>query len=322
MTAQRDLKKIVRDRMAKTGESYTAARAQVLLAGSPEPAARPTTLEAVVLKVNHVSARVRLLGEDGEVTFRSSGVYRLAPGHLATLRLARRWTHRGYAYASGSVEDAKVDVGRLGLAPLPLTDMGEYDMAEVHEPFRRPDPYAPMWRQLTRKARPAFEMHPIAWDAVSVRSTDVDEAPVCDAAELAERGDASGARKLLMDVLGEDLRCIDAHAHLGNLVFDRSPDEAIIHYEIGVRIGELSLGPDFDAFLPWGSIYNRPFLRCLKGYALCVWRLGRLLEAGELFERILKLNPPDNQGVRFCYQDTRAGRSFEEACSMESSALH
>jgi hypothetical protein len=125
-----------------------------------------------------------------------------------------------------------------------------------------------------------------------------------------------------MEVLAEDLRCIDAHAHLGNIVFDRSPTEAIVHYEIGVRIGELSLGPDFDAYLPWGRIYNRPFLRCLKGYALCVWRLGRLLEAEQLFERILTLNPPDNQGVRFCYQDVRAGRTWEESCATQSPVLH
>jgi hypothetical protein len=30
--------------------------------------------------------------------------------------------------------------------------------------------------------------------------------------------------------------CIDAHAHLGSLEFDRSPQRAIVHYEIGLRI--------------------------------------------------------------------------------------
>ena len=52
---------------------------------------------------------------------------------------------------------------------------------------------------------------------------------------------------LILMVLCEiDLRCLDAHAHLGNFVFDRSPKEAIRHYEVGLRIGELSLGERFE----------------------------------------------------------------------------
>lgn len=33
------------------------------------------------------------------------------------------------------------------------------------------------------------------------------------------------------------------------------------HYEVGIRIGELSLPAGFDGLLDWGRIYNRPFLR-------------------------------------------------------------
>ena len=132
-----------------------------------------------------------------------------------------------------------------------------------------------------------------------------------------EAGDLDAARELLMETLGADLRCIDAHAHLGNLVFDRSPERAMLHYEIGIRIGELSLPAGFDGLLVWGRIYNRPFLRCLHGYGLCLWRLGRLTEAEQVFERILALNPNDNQGVRFCWNDVRQGRAWEEMRARE-----
>jgi hypothetical protein len=142
---------------------------------------------------------------------------------------------------------------------------------------------------------------------------DAEENLTCDAAELAEEGDVEGARALLMDVLHQDLRCIDAHAHMGNLEFKRSPERAMVHYEMGMRIGEPSLPPDFDGVLIWGRIYNRPFLRCLYGYGLCLWKMGRLTEARQVFERILSLSPPDNQGVRFCWEDVRHGRSWEEA---------
>ncbi len=51
--------------------------------------------------------------------------------------------------------------------------------------------------------------------------------------------------------------------------------------------------------LPWGWIDNRPFLRCMHGFGLSLWRLGRFEEAGSIFDRMLWLNPSDNQGVRF-----------------------
>lgn len=321
MTAHRDLKNIIRERQQKTGESYTAARAQVMheraallglvVEGTPKPVTTtpPRRVEGVVLKVNQRSARMRILGELGEVTFRSGDVWDVVPGHLVTLVLERRWTFRGDAYASGKVENARIDVAKLGLKPLPLTGGELEDVGSSYEPYRRPDPYAPLWRKLTENPRPWFEFDPIAWGALP--GLDVHESPTCDAAELAEAGDLEGARELVMEVLGSDLRCLDAHAQLGILEFERSPKRAIVHYEIGTRIGELSLPAGFAGLLVWGRLYNRPFLRCLHGYGLCLWRLGRVAEAQQVFERILSLNPNDNQGVRFCWEDVRKGRSWE-----------
>ena len=96
-----------------------------------------------------------------------------------------------------------------------------------------------------------------------------------------------------------DLRCLDVHAHLGNFIFDSLPEKAILHYNVGMKIGELSLPKDFNGVLLWAHIDNRPFFRCLHGYGLCLWRLGRFKEAEKVFERMLWLNPPDNQGARF-----------------------
>ena len=114
-----------------------------------------------------------------------------------------------------------------------------------------------------------------------------------------------------MELCHSDLRCLDAHNHLGNLVFDRRPGEAIHHYEAGVRIGELSLGAGFDGVLPWGWIDNRPFLRCLHGFGLCLWRLGRFEEAAAIFNRMLWLNPSDNQGVRLIIDEVRKKARWE-----------
>ena len=102
-----------------------------------------------------------------------------------------------------------------------------------------------------------------------------DTDPITEANERHEAGDRLGAEKTLMELCQSDLRCLDAHAHLGNPVFDRGPEDAIRHYEVGLRIGELSLGDDFDGVLAWWNIDNRPFLRCMQDFGLCLWRLGR-----------------------------------------------
>ena len=69
---------------------------------------------------------------------------------------------------------------------------------------------------------------------------------------------------------------------------------------------------NFEGLLPWGHVNNRPFLRCLNGYGLCLWRLGRFKEADEVFTRMLWLNPTDNQGVRGLIDDVRKGEAWYE----------
>jgi len=324
MTAHRDLKRIIRARQQKTSESYTTARAHVLrdraalLGPSAHASAEPVRADAAVLKVNRQSARVRILGENGEVTFRSRDAWNVVPGQLATLVIEKRWTWRDDAYASGRIERPRIAVDELGLAPLPL-EGGELENLQFGvEPYRAPDPYARLWRKLTAKPRACFEMDAIAWG--DLPGIDPEENPTCEAAERAAAGDREGAWELLMEALCRDLRCIDAHAHLGNLEFDHRPQRAILHYEVGMRIAELSLPPMFDGVLRWGQIYNRPFLRCLHGYGLCLWRLGRLPEAELVFERILALNPNDEQGVRFCWHDVCRGRSWDEMQAGEEAA--
>jgi hypothetical protein len=141
---------------------------------------------------------------------------------------------------------------------------------------------------------------------------DPDSDPIGESNDLKDAGDGRAAHAILMKLCEADLRCLDAHAHLGNFVFDHRPKEAIRHYEAGVRIGELSLGPAFDGLLPWGHVDNRPFLRCMHGFGLCLWRLGRFEEAGGVFDRILWLNPSDNQGVRFLVDEVRSRKRWED----------
>ena len=97
---------------------------------------------------------------------------------------------------------------------------------------------------------------------------DFDSAPIVEAAELKDAGERGEAEELLMGLLAQDLRCLDAHAHLGNFEFKHRPRQALRHYAVGVAIGELTLGAKFDGVLSWGLIDNRPFLRSLNGLGI------------------------------------------------------
>ncbi|MBU0994158.1 MAG: tetratricopeptide repeat protein [Proteobacteria bacterium] len=141
---------------------------------------------------------------------------------------------------------------------------------------------------------------------------DVANDPITRANDLNAAGERADAIKILMDLCQSDLRCLDAHSHLGNFAFDHRPQVAIQHYEVGFRIGELSLGEDFTGVLPWGHIDNRPFLRCMHGYGSCLWRLGQFAEAEHIFQKMLWLNPSDNQGVRFLIDEVKTNTAWED----------
>ena len=140
---------------------------------------------------------------------------------------------------------------------------------------------------------------------------DVD--PVSNAIDFAEAGQAARARKALERLLAKDARCLAAHANLGTLLFPTDARSALRHYERGVSIADLSIGPSFAGVLPWGVLNNRPFHRWLHGLGLCLWRVERFEEAEIVFERMLWLNPPDNLGARFLLPKIRLRHEWSES---------
>jgi hypothetical protein len=122
---------------------------------------------------------------------------------------------------------------------------------------------------------------------------------------------------MMEDILTQDMRCIDAHAHLGNWLFNsarkRDVELALRHYQVGVGIGNLTLGRHFQGVLPWGLIDNRPYLRALHGMGLCQWYLGWFESAEKIFRQMLWFNPMDHQGVRFLLQELQDGVNWQES---------
>jgi tetratricopeptide (TPR) repeat protein len=266
-------------------------------------------VELVVLSVKENAARCRLLGNDRVITLRATLLWDVVPGRIAVLKPRKQWNYAGHPYLSGEIESTRLDVAALGLVPLKLEDRGIWTPAahywgEEDEPIEE-------WAKpiIARGPRQEFEMEQVVPGAAP---DDFDSDPICKSNDLKDAGDRKAAYGILMELCQVDLRCLDAHAHLGNFVFDQRPKEAICHYEAGLRIGELALGPNFDGLLPWGHIDNRPFLRCMHGFGLCLWLLGRFEEAERVFDRMLWLNPSDNQGVRFLIDKVRSKTAWED----------
>ncbi|TDI36186.1 MAG: cytoplasmic protein [Acidobacteria bacterium] len=266
-------------------------------------------IELVALSVKERAARCRLLGSERVITLRASRLWDIVPGEIVTVEPRKQWRYSGHPYLSGEITTSRLDAHALGLVPLNLEDQGMWDPKEHY--WGQEDEPIEEWAKpiIARGLRPDLEMERVL-PGEDPNNPDTD--PIIEANERHVAGDRLGAERMLMELCQSDLRCLDAHAHLGNLAFDHRPEDAIRHYEVGLRIGELSLEDDFDGVLAWGNIDNRPFLRCMHGFGLCLWRLERFDEAERVFDRMLWLNPSDNQGVRFVNADVKAGKSWEE----------
>lgn len=266
-------------------------------------------VELAVLSVRERAARCRLLGGDASVTLRAARIWHVVPGEIAVVRPRKQWRYNGHSYLSGEIESARLDAKALGLVPLRLYDAGIWE-PEEHYWGEEGEPIEEWAKPIIAKGpRPEFRMESV------LPGADPDDPfsdPIVEAADLKEMGDHREADRILMDLCEADLRCLDVHSHLGNLVFDHLPKDAIRHYTVGLRIGELSLGDGFDGLLPWGYVDNRPYLRCMHGYGLCLWRLGRFDEAERVFREMLWLNPSDNQGARFLLDEVRAGFAWAD----------
>ncbi|UCC96879.1 MAG: tetratricopeptide repeat protein [Phycisphaerales bacterium] len=94
--------------------------------------------------------------------------------------------------------------------------------------------------------------------------------------------------------------CADAFV----LLAERSSDteKARDLYAQGVAAGERALGEKLfkeEAGHFWGMLQTRPYMRARLGLAQCLEELGRLEEAAGHYRELLRLNPNDNQGVRY-----------------------
>lgn len=100
--------------------------------------------------------------------------------------------------------------------------------------------------------------------------------------------------------------CADAYSILAEV--ERSPVKALALFEQGMAAGERAIGVESFREMEgnfWLATETRPYMRASENVAGLAWALGQRPRAIEIYARMLRLNPNDNQGVRYrlvcCY---------------------
>lgn len=124
--------------------------------------------------------------------------------------------------------------------------------------------------------------------------------------------------------------CADAYVLLAE-EDARSAEEALEYYRKGVEAGEQAIGPKgFREYVGhfWGFLETRPYMRARAGLAATLSALGDVAAAISNYRDMLRLNPNDNQGIRYvlagCLMksgDTEALKTLLKQYEEDGSAL-
>ena len=147
-----------------------------------------------------------------------------------------------------------------------------------------------------------------AWLEKIASHQDLKKAAPKDALEVAqsvmyeawEAEDPDRAVELAERALTISPDCADAYNLLAENV--GAVQQALDLLRKGVEAGQRALTPRFfeeNAGHFWGMIETRPYMRCRANLAACLWELKRHEEALGHYYDMLRLNPGDNQGLRY-----------------------
>lgn len=111
--------------------------------------------------------------------------------------------------------------------------------------------------------------------------------------------------------------CADAYVILAD--DETSLEKAIELYQQAVAAGERALGrkafKEYEGEF-WGFLETRPYMRAMNGLASTLRALGQNDEAISIWREMLRLNPNDNQGVRYqllaCFMELHKDNDAEE----------
>jgi tetratricopeptide (TPR) repeat protein len=94
--------------------------------------------------------------------------------------------------------------------------------------------------------------------------------------------------------------CTDAYNVLA--INETSVSKAAAHYQKAIDAFHKNRGAQFfreRSGCFWGILETRPYMRAMQGYGRCLWDSGETEAAVQVYQKMLELNPNDNQGVRY-----------------------
>lgn len=106
------------------------------------------------------------------------------------------------------------------------------------------------------------------------------------------------------EALAISIDCADAYSVLAWEA--NNPEDALAFYRQAVEAGERAIGPaGFKAYAGhfWLALETRPYMRARHGLALALWEAGERDESVVHYDDLLRLNPNDNQGIRYSLID-------------------
>jgi tetratricopeptide (TPR) repeat protein len=128
-----------------------------------------------------------------------------------------------------------------------------------------------------------------------------------------DSGDPRREVELAKEALRISPLCADAYVTLAVNAAPGAP-QTLELWVRGVEAGQAALGAAFDDYVGrfWGHLETRPYMRARFGLAMALWDRGACQQAIAHARDMLRLNPKDNQGVRFALAAWLAGSEAED----------
>ncbi len=128
-----------------------------------------------------------------------------------------------------------------------------------------------------------------------------------DAMKILDAGEIESAKKLLRSILRQDINFIDAYNGLVLVYMDEGDNEKAKEYAGLAYKKTRKIFSKWPKDMHWGDIDNRKYLRAICNEAIYLHEGGEIEKAEELYKLLLKMNPSDNQGVRYLLAALYAG---------------
>lgn len=128
-----------------------------------------------------------------------------------------------------------------------------------------------------------------------------------DAMENLNCGNEETAVRLLRKSLEIDEHYVEAYVGMATIYRQKGTLGKYHEYAERAYMETKHVFPQWPEEMSWYDIENRQFLRAIAGKAFICWETDQKEETEELFRLLLKLNPNDNQGIRYLLAGFFAG---------------